>query len=344
MKKILLLIFAAAAFYLGGAYRFTPLLVFAAAAALLLPTMFILSRALAKKTEVRFARSEYSAETGGEAAVSVICENGGRLPVTRCRADISAAYPNSKPDKIKLQIGADANSEQTKEIEIKAPCCGLIELKIEKFRVCDWLNIFAAPKKCGAVCRAAVYPKERELDVSLSPSHGMSGFAERTGLGGGTDTEIKDIREYEHGDSARLIHRNRSAKTGELWVKELEKQADIIAELYLDMSGADAAEPRSASLFYEVLSALAAGLLKNAAAVRIFYKSGENRLITARNGEDIRGALLELYQTDPKSLGAAEVPSGGVSLGLDCRLSRDGKTIKKFTSDDFDAESGVLEI
>lgn len=344
MKKILLVLFAAAAFYLGGAYRFTPLLVFAVAIIMLLPTMFILSRALGKKLSVRFERPEYSAEKGSEAAISVICENGGRLPVTRCRADISAAYPNSKPSKIKFQIGADANSEQTKELEINAPYCGLIELKIEKLKVCDWLNIFAAPKKCGAVCRAAIYPKEQEFDVSLAPSRGMSGFAERPGLRGGSDTEIKSLREYEHGDSARLIHRNLSARTGELWVKELEKQADFIAELYLDMSGADKAEPRTMSLFYEVLSALAAGLLKNAAAVRLFYKSGEERLLTARSRGDIRAALFELYKTDPKSFGAAEAPSGRLMLGLDCRLSRDGKTVKKFTAKDFDAVSGALEI
>lgn len=344
MKKIFLLIFAAAAFYLGGAYRFTPLLIFAAAVILLLPAMFILSRALRKKLSVRFARPEYSAEKGSEAAVSVICENDGKLPVTRCKTDISAAYPNSKPSKIKFQIGADAKSEQTKELFIKTPCCGLIELKIEKLRVCDWLNIFAAPKKCGAVCRAAIYPKDQEFDVSLTPSQGMSGFAERPGLRGGSDTEIKSLREYEHGDSARLIHRNLSARTGELWVKELEKQADFIAELYLDMSGADNAEPQTMSLFYEVLSALAAGLLKNAAAVRLFYKSGEDRCLTARSRGDIRAALLELYKTAPKSFGAAEAPSGGLMLGLDCILSRDGKTIKKFTAEDFDAESGILEI
>ncbi len=344
MKKILLVLFAAAAFYLGGAYRFTPLLVFAAAVILLLPTMFILSRRLRKKTDVRFACPEYSAEKGSEAAVSVICENGGWLPLTRCLANISAAYPNSKPNKIKFRIGADAKSEQTKDIDIKAPYCGLIELKIERLRVCDWLNIFAAPKKCGAVCRAAVYPKEQEFDVSLAPSQGMSGFAERPGLRGGSDTEIKSLREYEHGDSARLIHRNLSARTGELWVKELEKQADFIAELYLNMSGADRTEPQKTGLFYEVLSALTAGLLKNAAAVRLFYKSGEERRLTARSREDIRAALLELYKTDPKSFGAAEAPSGGLMLGLDCILSRDGKTIKKFTAEDFDAESGALEI
>ncbi len=344
MKKIFLLLFAAAAFYLGGAYRFTPLLVFAAAALLLLPTMFILSRALGKKTDVKFVRPEYSAEKGGEAAVSVLCENGGKLPVTLCRADISAAYPNSKPSKLKLQTGADAKSEQTKELLIKAPYCGLIELKIEKLRVCDWLNIFAAPKKCGGVCRAAVYPKEREFDISFAPSRGLSGFAERPGLRGGSDTEIKNLREYEHGDSARLIHRNLSARTGELWVKELEKQADIIAELYLDMSGARTAEPQTTDMFYEVLSALAAGLLRNAAAVMIYYSRGENHCLTARNRGDIRAALLELYKTDPASLGAAEAPSGATTLGLDCRLTRDGKTIKTFTAKDFDAENGVLEI
>lgn len=338
MKKLFLILFAAATFYLGGAYRFPPLLAAACAALLMLPAMFILSRALRKNFGVKFIDTDVSAEKGEALTVPLLCENSGKLPVTICRADISAAYPNMDPTGIKLRCGADANSKRTKDLSLKAPYCGLVDIKIEKLHICDWLNIFAAPKKSGCECRAAVYPAERSFDVSLSPSFGMSGFSDRRGIRGGSGDEIKNLREYEHGDSARLIHKNQSAKTGELWIKELEKQADFTAELYLDMSGADGAEPETMDLFYEVLSALTAGLLKTAAAVRIFYSDGENRVMTARNRKDILTALFKLYGTDPETFGSARVPDGGVLLDLGCGLRRDGKIIKKFSRENFDSE------
>ena len=54
---------------------------------------------------------------------------------------------------------------------------------------------------------------------------------------GESDQEIRQIREYRPGDARRFIHWNQSARTGDLWIKEYERQEEPCAVLLLD-SGA----------------------------------------------------------------------------------------------------------
>ena len=204
------------------------------------------------------------------------------------------------------------------------------------------MNIFAAPKKASAEALIAVYPKEREMKISFAPEYGSGGFAERVGArGGGEDSEIRQLREYERGDSARLIHKNLSARMGEPWVKELEKQADYIINLNLDLSGAAEAGPDGLDVFYEVLSALCAGLLKGAAAVNVsFSVKGAARSRAVRGADDMRGLLLELYKTEPEAFSETGALTDGLTLSADSVLSRGGERIMKFTAENLDEELG----
>ena len=342
MKKLLLILLAAAAFYVGGAFRFAPLMITAGVIVIIMPIMFALSRALGKHISADFKSSESAAVKNTELTRALVCENGGGLPVSRFRAEITAEYRGEKPTKFTLIGSAEPKGKTETEFKITPPRCGLIRLELKKIKVCDYLNIFAAPKKASAEALIAVYPKEREMKISFAPEYGSGGFAERVGArGGGEDSEIRQLREYERGDSARLIHKNLSARMGEPWVKELEKQADYIINLNLDLSGAAEAGPDGLDVFYEVLSALCAGLLKGAAAVNVsFSVKGAARSRAVRGADDMRGLLLELYKTEPEAFSETGALTDGLTLSADSVLSRGGERIMKFTAENLDEELG----
>lgn len=338
LKTASIVLLALGAFYIGGVYRFPPLLVFSIFALLVLPVMFALSRYLGKTLEIGFGAENVSTEKGTKSPVFLKLSDRGGLPVLHYRADISVRYGNSERMDTHFSGSIDSKSEKEEILEINAPYCGIVNLKIEKIRVYDYMGVFAYTQKNPRECSVAVYPKERELAIDYSPSFAMSGHSDRIGARGGSDTEIKSIREYEYGDSAKLIHRNQSAKTGDLWVKELEKQADFTADLYLDARGLSEAAPEDADLFYEVLSALTAGLLSTAAAVRVRYNGGEDKTVTVKNREEIRKLLFELYKTPPEKFGKTTPPKDGLLLTSAAELSRGGRIVKTFTAEKFPEE------
>lgn len=346
MKKLLLILLAAAAFYIGGAFRFAPLMIMAAVIVIMFPVMFILSRRLGKNLNIHLKPSGGAMVKNIEASRAVVCENSGRLPVSRFRAEITASYRGQKPVKTALNGSAEPKGKTETEFKITAPHCGLIRLELKRLKTYDYTGVFAASKTIGEYADIAVYPAKRKMKLNYPPDLGMSGYAESAAIRGGEDTEIRQLRKYERGDSARLIHKNLSARMGEPWVKELERQADHTAELNLDMGGAAEAEIELLDAFYEVLSALAAGLLKNAAAVRINCVAADAiRTRVVRNYDEIRGALLALYQTDPKSFGKTNAAPDALTLSVDLVLSRGGERITKFTAENLGEElSRVYDI
>ena len=65
--------------------------------------------------------------------------------------------------------------------------------------------------------------------------------------------EIRQVREYRSGDSLRSVHRNLSARSGNLWIKEYERETEGAARVFLDLSEFSAAGPSERDSFYRLL-------------------------------------------------------------------------------------------
>lgn len=243
--------------------------------------------------------------------------------------------------------GSCGRGESTVQFEVSGKHCGIMTLRMVRLCAYDYLALFSSSKKMDEAVEVAVYPQEKALDLELhSFGEGAEGPAQEqvSGCGGDADHEVRQLREYQSGDSSRYIHWNQTARTGQLWVKEYEREADRCIRLYLDMDGMEKAEDEEADAYYELLSALVLGLLKQARSVHVSWHDAAGRTadMEVSGTEQCRSLLLCLYRRNlPEAVsvlqmaGEQENGKDGDGLKLDMRLGlyRDNVLLYQFSAE-----------
>ena len=114
--------------------------------------------------------------------------------------------------------------------------CGLLELRADKIKVCDYLGLFALPLKPPAPARIMCRPIPAQCQpVEVPDGKGTRPSAKNTSRRGpGEDYEL---REYRPGDSLRSVHWKLSSKWDELIVREREDTVSPLPLLTMDRFG-----------------------------------------------------------------------------------------------------------
>lgn len=313
MRKFAFLLLCLLTFYLAGMYRYLTLAVLACLELALLPVLFLVSRYQKRHLSVEALQHGGAAVKGASCVCGVRVNNTGKLPVSSFGIRLECGYGREAKREVKHVYGGCERGETVLRFEISGRHCGLLYLRMNRLLVHDYLSLFSASKKLEEEVRIAVFPRERELDVELpSLCNRESRLLQEqiTGQGQESRSEIRQLREYREEDSRRHIHWNQSAKTGQLWVKEYERETDGVVSLYLKLDGLEEASAHRRDCFYELLSALLLGLLKKNRAVRVGWHNGGRMCAEdVGNAAQCREILLALYHT----LSAAEGPTGGPS-------------------------------
>lgn len=254
--------------------------------------------------------------------------------------------------------GSCGQGESTVQMEVTGRYCGIMTLHMVRLRVYDYLSLFSCARKMDGTVEVAVYPQEKALQLELSSlGEGEEGLLQEriSNLGGEIGGEVRQLREYQSGDSSRYIHWNQTARTGQLWVKEYEREADSCIRLFLDMEGMEEADEAEADAFYELVSALVLGLLKQTASVLVGWHDGAGRMadMEVGNGEQRRELLLCLYRRwlpglgdtaqtvwGPEKAWEPENGSSGGILKLDMRLRlyRNDTLLYTFSADNLEEQ------
>lgn len=305
MKKFTVLALLAFSWYVAGKYRQIPMTVLLTAELILLLIMFILPRYFRKILNIEFSKKNQTIQKGGESLCSVNADNKGKLPINKLSIKMKFGYPKDKQTVLKKRLigSAACGNKNFLEFGFKAPYCGMIGANLESVRIYDYLSIFSSYKHLKSEMKIAVFPQERALHIKL-PSFGQdenNPVTEQATLKSGDDhNNIRQIHEYRPGDSIRLLHRNYSAKMGELWVKEYEREKDFRLDLFLDTSAIHKKTAEECDAFYEILSAVVLGLLQNQAIVRVYW---HNNLLSGtyytdiETSEQCKEMLYQLYDT-----------------------------------------------
>lgn len=173
--------------------------------------------------------------------------------------------------------------------------CGLVELRVERARVCDCLGLVTLglpkPPPARLLCRPrpvqAVPPRIPEVSGRRASPHN----AARRGPG-----EDYDLRDYRPGDPMRSVHWKLSSKWDELIVRERAESLTPLPLLTLDRFGT----PDALDALLDRVTGMSRALLavQRAHAVLWLDKDGAPRLLPVSD-EGEYGLMLTALLTGP---------------------------------------------
>ena len=177
---------------------------------------------------------------------------------------------------------------------------GLLELRVVKAKVCDYLGLFslpvAAPQPARMICRTV--PVEVEMPSIPEGQGARPSSASAARLGPGEDY---DLRDYRPGDPMRSVHWKLSSKWDELIVRERAETLVPLPLVTMDRFGT----PETLDKLLDRVLSLSRGLLnvQRPHAVLWLDQDGQPELHTVSDEKQFNELLLEL-------LGSFAPPSG----------------------------------
>lgn len=284
MKRLCFLSFSVFMAYIAGMYRYPALMVLAVGGLLLLLFLTVQLMVCGRRVQVGFGRKVLTAVKGEAVSCKILVDYTGKLPAGRLRFSIRYGYGGGSKKGKRLYGSASGKNE----FSIAPAYCGVAELCLKEYRVYDWFSFGFRKRKMSDKMQVMVFPGERELNLRF-PDTGKEGAAEAYAVeafGIPGNDRMRQIREYREGDSLKLLHWKLSARADRLLVREYEREEKGQAELLLDLSGYTEAGPEEKDAFYELLSALLLGLLRNRDGVWVHWQ-----------GEDVGAGGMDV--TDP---------------------------------------------
>ena len=303
MKKLLALIILAAALYFGGMNDQTAVIVSVLCLLIVFLVSFIFSRVMKRFVSADLPVGVSTVNKNTESVLKIKVFNSSRVPLSRAALSIRMKYKNSRTVSSKRFRVSAPGGECESEIFFTPPYCGIIEARIKKIRIYDYLYMFSCSKKLGCKSEIYILPPPRELRI-IMPDFGAytaNAVTESSSDKSGEDhSEIRLVREYRDGDLTRHIHRNYSAKTEKLWVKEYNKENDHIFDLLADTSGSElTAELLDA--FFEILFSVTGALAENDAVIKLNWydrNTGSLRSVFVKSRQQLSHAAALLYTSD----------------------------------------------
>lgn len=305
MKKFTFLAVMAVTLYFAGIYRQKPMLIMLVMEIILVLIMMILPHILKRKVNVGFVKKNKSTKKNSELICQIDVSNKNKIPINKFGTQISFQY-NDKKSKVKKSLYgcADTGNNSIVEFGFVAPYCGNVRVNIKKIRIYDYLSIFSCRKKINSEMNIMVFPQEKPLNIEVSYQGQYEGDnAVSTFLKQSDDayTDIKQLREYRDGDSNRFIHWNYSARTESLWVKEYEQETGSNFSIFLDTLYPKKPDCVEYDAFYEIISSIILGLLKDNIVVNAYWF--DKQIHKIRNKEikyskQLTELLSELYKSE----------------------------------------------
>ena len=305
MKKVILLVMTGAAYYIASMYRQMPLMVLAIAMLMLDIILLILPRYLKRGIQLSFRKQVQQAEKGKKEQYDIIVENNGKLPVKYLTVELKL-YDEKETliKKYKLRGSGQENLEAISLFTV-IPHCGMYKLRVTQMRVYDYLRAFSSSKEVKQQMSIQVLPKVTAIkfipvNMDIHGKQAEDAVREQMRYSGSENSDIRQIREYQNGDTLRHIHWNLSARADKLWMKEYERENDSFTRLILDLRPYEGWRTEKKDGFYELLSALIFGFLQADWGLLVCWYDSETGGFISMNIEQAaqyRSMMAKLYRT-----------------------------------------------
>lgn len=353
MKKIVFVLLMGITYYIAGMYQYQSLMVLFLAECFIFVGMYVLVKYFKWGLSVELEKRNEFAEKNETIRCGIKIKNKGRLPISRFKLRIRCEY-NNKETIVRNLYGGSECGEEFVHYEIEPRYCGILQTKLVFLQVYDYMALFSARTKLKEEMKIAVFPAERRMNIELPAFASSRSYQHQlmtTDYTRDASYEVRQIREYQEGDSRRHIHWNQSARTDKIWMKEYEKEADNHVEFYLDTTGFEKAKEERRDAFYELLSAMVMGMLQKVPVVWVYwYEDQQNGLHVKEisNYEQCKEMLYLFYNMVHEKKNRVTIESrqeelrmdmeSAFRLDIELRWYQGEKLIYQFTQESLEQE------
>lgn len=308
MRRSCFFLFLIFSWYLAGMYRSLPLMAFCLMELFLVGILVLQAFLSAKTWKVCFSDKKKTGFMGESVTCALNLTNRKRRSISRIDLRFRMSYPMQRKDVIQTLSASCTDGNGQAEFMLQIHCSGVLTVRLESVKIYDFLSLFSFRKRLDEEMQIAVFPQEQMLHFEQMPgtqkdkNFGQEQIYNQAGTAFG---EVRQIREYQPGDSRRHIHWNLSARTENLWIREYKREADKDILIILDRSGIENADPVRLGAYYDLLSALVLGVQKHIKTVRIrwsYYRDGREWNMAVQDASQCRDMLYRLYQADKEAI------------------------------------------
>lgn len=228
-NRIEYLLFVAAAIYLATMFNLYPTVV-VLWLVFILPLLFgICVPFWKRKLKISMSVENQIEEMGGEGKLYITLTNSTIFPILKGRCQIRYRHELDEKEQVKnIEFCVDSRGKERIGFCISCPHCGLLSFSCERVKVVDYFGIFSCTIKPKLSQSVVVVPKFQQMlesdvldindpDDEEQQEHTVDVYAEST-------PDLKNIREYQPGDSLKHIHWKASAKKKRWMTKEYEQE------------------------------------------------------------------------------------------------------------------------
>lgn len=182
-----------------------------------------------RKVKVSMSVENEIEEMGGEGKLYITLTNASIFPVSKVFCRIKYRHELDEEEQVKsMELCLDARGKEQLCFDISCPHCGLLTFFCEQVKIVDYFGIFSCTIKPNISKSLVVVPKFQQMleadvldlndpDDEEEQEHSVDVYAEST-------PDLKEIREYQPGDSLKRIHWKASAKKKKWMTKEYEQE------------------------------------------------------------------------------------------------------------------------
>lgn len=254
-------------------------------------------------TDVFFKEENMLATIKDKHTVSLVIRNKSFIPLIRSKAVVQVQFGrNKKKRNYTVKAYCDANSTEICEFSVNCTNCEIVSMKIKKFYVYDFLNLFCLYKKSKSEGSILVLPELsdefliQKIGYKISNDESMLYSDKRPG---DDVTEIFAIRDYVGGDKIRNIHWKLSSKRDNLMVKDyslplLENDIVLIDIFKYTNKNSD-----NRNEIFKLLYSLLCQFLKMGLGAKVCFNKDGFNICEIQNMHDVYYLLGKIYGIIP---------------------------------------------
>ncbi len=316
MTRIVLIFFVVVSWYIAGMVHSFALMLYAVSLTVFMAAMYFITLMYKKRVSFAFDSDYTGLVKEIEHPVTININNNSGLPIGKIRLDIEVKYGFSqnvneslnkseyackKEYILKQKIyGSCHGKKDFMQFMLKMPYTGPACIYIRRAYFYDYTGAFRRKIKLENYMNAAVLPgiEDARARVEYMPSSSDVMQELYMNKAGNSVDDIRQIREYQTGDSYRHIHWNLSARTGSLLVKEFSQETDIEVNVVARISADVLDDYKRMGAYYDKLVNETIGLISDKSIINLLWYDYEYDAFTkcrVKNRKDCEDALYNLF-------------------------------------------------